>query len=319
MIKWEPFDSRKKYLEIGSNSSSNNVINCHTPRVSDLRPRLKHNYRGHSVSVWLSLLPQLEMSGSYQPGGGGPHGMLTGPTWGLVRNTTSFPGVQQISLNDKVRQTPVYSINNSHGPLQVTAGCQESVVMTTTDVETSESSQLNLSNMILVSLVAGTGLFIVNTVILGEITINDLTWPVCSSESLLQEVRPEDGAQVGQGRGQGGELQHGVSQQHGVSPPLTAHHPPPPAYLQHPRADLQRTQTVGPSLLLPPVQELLHRKLLPPASCWPGRRSSPLLAAPGGGDTRPRPLQQPRTAGEHHLLGDTRYDTVTLQYTGYKE
>ena len=175
MIKWEPFDSRKKYLEIGSNSSSNNVINCHTPRVSDLRPRLKHNYRGHSVSVWLSLLPQLEMSGSYQPGGGGPHGMLTGPTWGLVRNTTSFPGVQQISLNDKVRQTPVYFINNSHGPLQVTAGCQESVVMTTTDVESSENSQLNLSNMILVSLVAGTGLFIVNTVILGEITINDLT------------------------------------------------------------------------------------------------------------------------------------------------
>ena len=119
MIKWEPFDSRKKYLEIGSNSSSNNVINCHTPRVSDLRPRLKHNYRGHSVSVWLSLLPQLEMSGSYQPGGGGPHGMLTGPTWGLVRNTTSFPGVQQISLNDKVRQTPVYFTNNSHGPLRL--------------------------------------------------------------------------------------------------------------------------------------------------------------------------------------------------------
>ena len=57
----------------------------------------------------------------------------------------------------------------------MTAGCQESVVMTTTDVESSENSQLNLSNMILVSLVAGTGLFIVNTVILGEITINDLT------------------------------------------------------------------------------------------------------------------------------------------------
>ena len=57
----------------------------------------------------------------------------------------------------------------------MTAGCQESVVMTTTDVESSENSQLNLSNMILVSLVAGTGLFIVNTIILGEITINDLT------------------------------------------------------------------------------------------------------------------------------------------------
>ena len=57
----------------------------------------------------------------------------------------------------------------------MTPGCQESVVMTTSNQEPGQTSQVNLSNMILVSLVAGTGLFIVNTVILGEITINDLT------------------------------------------------------------------------------------------------------------------------------------------------
>ena len=62
---------------------------------------MKENYRGRAVSLWLSLLPGLEQSGGYQ---GGPHGMLTGPTWGRVRNTTNVPGVQQISLNDKVGQ-----------------------------------------------------------------------------------------------------------------------------------------------------------------------------------------------------------------------
>ena len=66
---------------------------------TDLKPRMKENYRGRAVSLWLSLLPALEQSGGYQ---GGPHGMLTGPTWGRVRNTTNVPGVQQISLNDKV-------------------------------------------------------------------------------------------------------------------------------------------------------------------------------------------------------------------------
>ena len=67
---------------------------------------MKENYRGRAVSLWLNLLPKLEQSGGYQAGGGGgggrPHGMLTGATWGLVRNTTNVPGVQQISLNDKV-------------------------------------------------------------------------------------------------------------------------------------------------------------------------------------------------------------------------
>ena len=50
----------------------------------------------------------------------------------------------------------------------MTPGCQESVVMTTSNQEPGQTSQVNLSNMILVSLVAGSGLFIVNTVILGR-------------------------------------------------------------------------------------------------------------------------------------------------------
>ena len=100
MIKWEPFDSRKRYLELGETRKDPSV-KFDSPFLADLKPRLKHNYRGHSVSVWLSLVPQLESAGSY-PGGGGGHGVLTGPTWGLVRNTTNFPGVQQISLSDKV-------------------------------------------------------------------------------------------------------------------------------------------------------------------------------------------------------------------------
>ena len=54
------------------------------------------------MSLWLSLLPKLEQSGGYEGGEGQPHGVLTGPTWGLVRNTTNVPGVQQISLNNKV-------------------------------------------------------------------------------------------------------------------------------------------------------------------------------------------------------------------------
>ena len=47
------------------------------------------------------------------------------------------------------------------------SGCQESVLMTPSQSSDQANSQLNLSNIILVSLVAGTSLFIVNTVILG--------------------------------------------------------------------------------------------------------------------------------------------------------
>ena len=69
---------------------------------SDLKPRVKRNYRGHAASLWLNLVPGLENSGSWDSRVQGPHGMLEGATWGLVRNRTTFPGVQQISLNDKV-------------------------------------------------------------------------------------------------------------------------------------------------------------------------------------------------------------------------
>ena len=63
---------------------------------------MKRNYRGHAASLWLNLVPGLETSGSWDSRVQGPHGMLEGDTWGLVRNRTTFPGVQQISLNDKV-------------------------------------------------------------------------------------------------------------------------------------------------------------------------------------------------------------------------
>jgi hypothetical protein len=55
--------------------------------ISDLKPRSKHNFRGHAASLWLSLVPQLENSGSYDSLMG--HGILSGPTWGIVRNMTS--------------------------------------------------------------------------------------------------------------------------------------------------------------------------------------------------------------------------------------
>ena len=59
---------------------------------------MKENYRGRAVSLWLSLVPKMEEAGGYHGGGA----VLAGPTWGLVRNTTNIPGVQQISLSDKV-------------------------------------------------------------------------------------------------------------------------------------------------------------------------------------------------------------------------
>ena len=63
---------------------------------------MKRNYRGHAASLWLNLVPALDNSGSWDSRMAGPHGMLTGDTWGLVRNRTTVPGVQQISGYDKV-------------------------------------------------------------------------------------------------------------------------------------------------------------------------------------------------------------------------
>ena len=70
--------------------------------ISDLKPRMKRNYRGHAASLWLNLVPALDNSGSWDSRVAGPHGMLTGDTWGMVRNRTTVPGVQQISGYDKV-------------------------------------------------------------------------------------------------------------------------------------------------------------------------------------------------------------------------
>jgi len=128
MVKWDSFDEKKKYLEL------------------DLKPRSKHNFRGHAASLWLSLVPKLENSGSYDSTIG--HGVLSGPTWGIVRNMTSFPGVQQISHNDKV------------------SPCQDTAVLTASESTNSPGESSSLNNVIFVSLMAGSMLFIVNSVIL---------------------------------------------------------------------------------------------------------------------------------------------------------
>ena len=71
-----------------------------TLRAADLKPRARHGYRPHAAALWLRLVPGLETAGEW---GRGQHGALAGATWGTVRNTTTLPTLQQISLNsDKV-------------------------------------------------------------------------------------------------------------------------------------------------------------------------------------------------------------------------
>ena len=143
MVKWESFDAKKKYLELGILGSL-----CQLPyflSIPDLKPRMKHNFRGHAASLWLSLVPQLENSGSYDSMMG--HGMLSGPTWGTVRNRTSFPGVQQISHSDKV------------------SPCLEPAIMTTSESASAVDGS-GLNKVIFISLLAGSVLFVVNSVIL---------------------------------------------------------------------------------------------------------------------------------------------------------
>jgi len=76
-----------------------------------VKPEMKENYKSHEMSLWLRLVPQLEATGSNNIMG---HGQLVGETWGLVRNHTSSPGVQQMSLGDvaackEQNQTSQYS------------------------------------------------------------------------------------------------------------------------------------------------------------------------------------------------------------------
>lgn len=53
-----------------------------------VRPRLGHHYRGHKMSIWLNLVPQLHTTG--QNAIFPAHNSLTleGPAWGVVRNAS---------------------------------------------------------------------------------------------------------------------------------------------------------------------------------------------------------------------------------------
>ena len=80
-------------------------------RVADLKPRARHGYRPHAAALWLRLVPGLETAGEW---GRGQHGALAGATWGTVRNTTTLPTLQQISLNsDKVSAGTLHTCNAS--------------------------------------------------------------------------------------------------------------------------------------------------------------------------------------------------------------
>ena len=107
-----------------------------TLRAADLKPRARHGYRPHAAALWLRLVPGLETAGEW---GRGQHGALAGATWGTVRNTTTLPTLQQISLNsDKVSAATHESMtsmcinthniwsNTAASPIQVSSpiGCQ---------------------------------------------------------------------------------------------------------------------------------------------------------------------------------------------------
>ena len=76
------------------------------------------------------------------------HGILSGPSWGKIRNLTRLPGVQQISHGDKV------------------VSCRTGPDM---DLEKSVQESEGLHTTVLVSLLAGAVLFIVNSLILASI------------------------------------------------------------------------------------------------------------------------------------------------------
>ena len=264
----------------------------------DLKPRMKENYRGRAVSLWLSLVPKLEQAGGYDGGGG-----LTGLTWGLVRNTTNIPGVQQISLNDKVSrlQTAEYwllrrSSWSGGGGLPGVRG---------DDQQWGGQGELPPQPHQPDPGEPGGGLRPLH---------RQHGHP---GQSVLQEVRgAQAGSPLGQSRGQTGDLQHGVPQL------LPAHDPPPAADLQHPGPHLLPPLPVSRALRLPPGRPRLRGGEVPELlQCWQlcrplplsppsGRRLSVLLGPPRSGHPRPGGLQQPRhprEGGVHHLLSNTRY------------
>ena len=56
---------------------------------SGVRPRLLHHYRGHKMSIWLSLIPQLQKTGQNSIYPSHNSLLLNGPSWGVVRNSSS--------------------------------------------------------------------------------------------------------------------------------------------------------------------------------------------------------------------------------------
>ena len=72
----------------------------HPSYFSGLRPRILHHYRGHKMSIWLSLIPQLQKTGqnSIYPS----HNSLLldgGPSWGVVRNASFTGGTSNMMAN----------------------------------------------------------------------------------------------------------------------------------------------------------------------------------------------------------------------------
>ena len=53
-----------------------------------LRPRVLHHYRGHKMSIWLSLIPQLQKTGQNSIYPSHNSLILDGPSWGIVRNAS---------------------------------------------------------------------------------------------------------------------------------------------------------------------------------------------------------------------------------------
>ena len=53
-----------------------------------MRPRIGHHYRGHKMSIWLNLIPQLHKTGQNAIFPAHDSLTLEGPAWGVVRNAS---------------------------------------------------------------------------------------------------------------------------------------------------------------------------------------------------------------------------------------
>ena len=108
LVHWDSYDNHQKYLELGKLFW---LIFCFYRIVKfccvvpGLRPRVLHHYRGHKMSIWLSLIPQLQKTGqnSIYPS----HNSLLldggdGPSWGVVRNSS---GSMMANIDNKAKNS----------------------------------------------------------------------------------------------------------------------------------------------------------------------------------------------------------------------